>query len=206
MKTHVCSYSMNIYMRKKLPIGIDGFAKIRTNDFYYADKTMFIKEMLQNWGEVNLFTRPRRFEGLKIVQEKDLCEKYMGKFPVISISMKSVDGLNHEAAVAALRRIIGNEACRSGFLAESGKLGQNDKELYLGLPSIDKDRVCSCQLRVTAVKDGKYLMTDDILTDSLKTLSQLLQKHYGQKVLLLIDEYDVRYDEYFGFTDAHFFD
>ena len=228
MKTHVCSYSMNIYMRKKLPIGIDGFEKIRTNDFYYADKTMFIKEMLQNWGEVNLFTRPRRFgkslnmsmlkcffeigsdpalfEGLKIVQEKDLCEKYMGKFPVISISMKSVDGLNHEAAVAALRRIIGNEACRSGFLAESGKLGQNDKELYLGLPSIDKDRVCSCQLRVTAVKDGKYLMTDDILTDSLKTLSQLLQKHYGQKVLLLIDEYDVRYDEYFGFTDAHFFD
>ena len=101
-------------MRMKLPIGIDGFEKIRTNDFYYADKTLFIKEVLQNWGEVNLFTRPRRFgktlnmsmlksffeaggdptlfDGLKIAQEKELCEKYMGKFPVISISLKSVDG------------------------------------------------------------------------------------------------------------------
>ena len=86
---------------------------------------------------------PALFEGLKIMREKDLCEKYMGKFPVISISLKSVDGLNYEAAVAALRRIIGNVASHFGFLAESGKLGQNDKELYLGL---------------TAVKDGKYLM------------------------------------------------
>ncbi len=84
---------------------------------------------------------PALFEGLKIAQEKELCEKYMGKFPVISISLKSVDGLNYEAAVAALRRIIGNVASHFGFLAESGKLGQNDKELYLGL---------------TAVKDGKY--------------------------------------------------
>lgn len=124
-------------MRKKLPIGIDGFEKIRTNDFYYADKTLFIKELLQNWGEVNLFTRPRRFgktlnmsmlksffeigsdpalfEGLKIMQEKELCEKYMGKFPVISISLKSVDGLNFHAASSALRRVIGNEALRFGF-------------------------------------------------------------------------------------------
>ena len=105
-------------MKKKLPIGIDGFEKIRTNDFYYADKTLFIKELLLNWGEVNLFTRPRRFgktlnmsmlkcffeigsdpelfAGLKIMQEKELCEKYMGKFPVISISLKSVDGRNFE--------------------------------------------------------------------------------------------------------------
>ena len=197
-------------MRRKLPIGIDGFEKIRTNDFYYADKTLFIKELLQNWGEVNLFTRPRRFgkslnismlkcffeiggdpalfEGLKIAQEKELCEKYMGKFPVISISLKSVDGLSYEAAVAALRRAIGNEACRFGFLTESERLGQNDKELYMGL---------------TAVKDGKYLMTDGVLTDSLKTLSLLLEKHYGQKAILLIDEYDVPLDKAFqaGYYD-----
>ena len=197
-------------MRRKLPIGIDGFEKIRTNDFYYADKTLFIKELLQNWGEVNLFTRPRRFgktlnmsmlkcffeiggdpalfEGLKIAQEKELCEKYMGKFPVISISLKSVDGLSYEAAVTALRRAIGNEACRFGFLTESERLGQNDKELYMGL---------------TAVKDGKYLMTDGVLTDSLKTLSLLLEKHYGQKAILLIDEYDVPLDKAFqaGYYD-----
>ena len=197
-------------VRKKLPIGIDGFEKIRTNDFYYADKTLFIKELLQNWGEVNLFTRPRRFgkslnismlkcffemgsnpalfEGLKIAQEKELCEKYMGKFPVISISLKSVDGLSYEAAVTALRRAIGNEACRFSFLTESERLGQNDKELYMGL---------------TAVKDGKYLMTDGVLTDSLKTLSLLLEKHYGQKAILLIDEYDVPLDKAFqaGYYD-----
>ena len=189
-------------MRKKLPIGIDGFEKIRTNDFYYADKTLFIKELLQNWGEVNLFTRPRRFgkslnmsmlkcffeigsnpalfEGLEILQEKELREKYMGKFPVISISLKSVDGLNYEAAVTALRRVIGNEACRFDFLTESERLSQNDKELYMGL---------------TTVKDGKYLITDDVLTDSLKTLSLLLEKHYDQKTILLIDEYDVPLDK-----------
>ena len=124
-------------MRKKLPIGIDGFEKIRTNDFYYVDKTMFIKELLQNWGEVNLFTRPRRFgktlnmsmlksffeigsdpalfDGLKIAQEKDLCEKYMGKFPVIFISLKSVDGLKYDSAVTALKTVIGNEAMRFRF-------------------------------------------------------------------------------------------
>ena len=197
-------------VRKKLPIGIDGFEKIRTNDFYYADKTLFIKELLQNWGEVNLFTRPRRFgkslnmsmlkcffeigsnpalfEGLEILQEKELCEKYMGKFPVISISLKSVDGLNYEAAVTALRRVIGNEACRFDFLTESERLSQNDKELYMGL---------------TTVKDGKYLITDDVLTDSLKTLSLLLEKHYDQKTILLIDEYDVPLDKAFqaGYYD-----
>ncbi len=197
-------------MKKKLPIGIDGFEKIRTNDFYYVDKTLFIKELLQNWGEVNLFTRPRRFgkslnmsmlkcffetgkdpelfEGLKIAQEKDLCEKYMGKFPVISISLKSVGGLQYETAVTALRRVIGNEACRFGFLTDSEWLGQNDKELYSGL---------------TAVKDGKYTMPDDALLDSLKTLSLLLEKHYGQKVILLIDEYDVPLDKAFqkGYYD-----
>ena len=125
-------------MKKKFPIGIDGFEKIRTNDFYYVDKTLFIKELLQNWGKVNLFTRPRRFgktlnmsmlkcffeigsdpalfDGLKIAQEKSLCERYMGKFPVISISLKSVDGQSFESASIALRTLIGNEARRFGEL------------------------------------------------------------------------------------------
>ena len=197
-------------MRKKLPIGIENFGEFSTEGFYYVDKTLFIKELLQNWGKVNLFTRPRRFgkslnmsmlknffeignipelfAGLKIMEEKELCEKYMGKFPVISISLKSVDGLKYEAAVAALRRVIGNEACRFDFLAESERLGQNDKGLYSGL---------------TDVKDGKFLMTDDLLTDSLQTLSQLLEKHYGQKVILLLDEYDVPLDKAFqgGYYD-----
>ena len=197
-------------MRKKLPIGIENFGEFSTEGFYYVDKTLFIKELLQSWGKVNLFTRPRRFgkslnmsmlknffeignipelfAGLKIMEEKELCEKYMGKFPVISISLKSVDGLKYEAAVAALRRVVGNEACRFDFLAESERLGQNDKELYSGL---------------TDVKDGKFLMTDDLLTDSLQTLSQLLEKHYGQKVILLLDEYDVPLDKAFqgGYYD-----
>ena len=197
-------------VRKKLPIGIDGFEKIRTNNFYYVDKTLFIKELLQNWGEVNLFTRPRRFgktlnmsmlkcffeiggnpalfERLKIMQEKPLCDEYMGKFPVISISLKSVDGLDFQTATAALRRVIGNEALRFKFLSESRQLAHDDKELYSGL---------------VTVKDGRFLMTYDILSDSLKTLSQLLYKHYGQKVILLIDEYDVPLDKAFqaGYYD-----
>ena len=145
-------------MKKKLPIGIDGFEKIMTNDFYYADKTLFIKELLQNWGEVNLFTRPRRFgkslnmsmlkcffevgadpalfDGLKIMQEKELCEKYMGKFPVISISLKGVDGRDFESASAALRTIIGNEAARFRFLNSSDRLTDDEKEAYAQLTEV----------------------------------------------------------------------
>ena len=200
-------------VRKKLPIGIDGFEKIRTNDFYYVDKTMFIKELLQNWGEVNLFTRPRRFgktlnmsmlksffetgsdpalfDGLRIAREKELCEKYMGKFPVIFISLKSVDGLKYDSAVAALRTVIGNEAGRFRFLRESSKLDEDDKNSYNQLVSVE-------------IKGNtKYDMTDAVLTDSLQTLSLLLYKHYGQKVILLIDEYDVPLDKAFqsGYYD-----
>ena len=197
-------------VRKKLPVGIENFEEFSSENFYYVDKTLFIKELLQNWGKVNLFTRPRRFgktlnmnmlkcffevggnpalfEGLKISQEKSLCEEYMGKFPVISISLKSVDGLDVQAATAALRRVIGNEALRFKFLSESRQLAHDDKELYSGL---------------VTVKDGRFLMMDDILADSLKTLSQLLHKHYGQKVILLIDEYDVPLDKAFqaGYYD-----
>ena len=197
-------------VRKKLPVGIENFEEFSSENFYYVDKTLFIKELLQNWGKVNLFTRPRRFgktlnmnmlkcffevggnpalfEGLKISQEKSLCEEYMGKFPVISIILKSVDGLDFQTATAALRRVIGNEALRFKFLSESRQLAHDDKELYSGL---------------VTVKDGRFLMTYDILSDSLKTLSQLLYKHYGQKVILLIDEYDIPLDKAFqaGYYD-----
>ena len=200
-------------VRKKLPIGIDGFEKIRTNDFYYVDKTMFMKELLQNCGEVNLFTRPRRFgktlnmsmlksffetgsdsalfDGLKIAREKELCEKYMGKFPVIFISLKSVDGLKYDSAVAALRTVIGNEAGRFRFLRESSKLDEDDKNSY--------NQLVNVEIR----GNTKYDMSDAVLTDSLQTLSLLLYKHYGQKVILLIDEYDVPLDKAFqsGYYD-----
>ena len=200
-------------MKKKLPIGIDGFEKIRTNDFYYVDKTLFIKELLQNWGEVNLFTRPRRFgkslnmsmlksffemetdpalfEGLKIMQEKELCEKYMGKFPVISISLKSVGGRNFELASVALRTLIGDEARRFEFLRTSSRLSENDKEAYAQLTEVG------------STEGGIYTMTESMAAASLKTLSQLLAQHYGQKTILLIDEYDVPLDKAFqgGYYD-----
>ena len=200
-------------MKKKLPVGIENFREFFTEDFYYVDKTMFIKELLQNWGKVNLFTRPRRFgkslnismlkcffeigsdtscfDGLKIMQEKALCKEYMGKFPVISISLKSVDGLKYESALAALRTVIGNEAGRFRFLRESSKLDKDDKNSYDQLVSIDTKG------------NSKYAMSDAALIDSLRTLSQLLEKHYGRKTILLIDEYDVPLDKAFqaGYYD-----
>ena len=200
-------------MRKKLPIGIDGFEKLRTNDFYYADKTLLIKELLQNWGEVNLFTRPRRFgktlnmsmlkyffevgsnpslfDGLKIMQEEKLCEEYMGKFPVISISLKSVDGRNFESAAAALKTVIGDEAMRCQFLKESERLSEKEKEAYARL------------IEIGSGEDGIYAMTEKVAAASLKTLSRLLSKHYEKKVILLIDEYDVPLDKAFqgGYYD-----
>lgn len=200
-------------MRKKLPIDIDGFEKIRSNDFYYIDKTMFIKELLQNWGEVNLFTRPRRFgkslnismlksffeigndptlfEGLKIAEERELCEKYMGKFPVISISLKSVDGLNFQTALAALKTVIGNEAKGFRFLLESPFLDEKDRTAYERLINVDSQ------------SEASYAMSNATLIDSLNTLSRLLKQHYGQSVILLIDEYDVPLDKAFqsGYYD-----
>ena len=200
-------------MKKKLPVGIENFREFFTEDFYYVDKTMFIKDLLQNWGKVNLFTRPRLFgkslnismlkyffeigsdtscfDGLKIMQEKALCEEYMGKFPVISISLKSVDGLKYESALAALRTVIGNEAGRFRFLHESSELDKDDKNSY-------------DQLILMETKgNSKYAMSDAALIDSLRTLSQLLEKHYGRKTILLIDEYDVPLDKAFqaGYYD-----
>ena len=194
-------------MRKKLPIGLDSFEKIRTNDFYYVDKTLFIKELLENWGEVNQFTRPRRFgkslnmsmlksffevggdpalfDGLKISREKELCANYQGKFPVISISLKSVDGRSFSSASAALRTVIGNEAMRFQFLKESEKLSEEEKEAYKRL------------IQIGSGEGGLYAMTEEVAAASLKVLSQLLAKHCGQKAILLVDEYDVPLDKAF---------
>ena len=194
-------------MRKKLPIGIDGFEKIRMNGFYYVDKTRFIAELLHNWGEVNLFTRPRRFgkslnmsmlksffeiggdkalfDGLDILKEEELCEKYMGKFPVMWISLKSVEGPNYQAACGALRSVIGMEALRFRFLADSSKLSAEERMMYLQLIKVSQDQ------------ESVFAMKDAVLLTSLKTLSQLLSKHYGSKVILLIDEYDVPLDKAF---------
>ncbi|MCI9067318.1 MAG: AAA family ATPase [Lachnospiraceae bacterium] len=189
---------------KKLPIGIEGFEEIRTEGFYYVDKTDMIRELLNNWAKVNLFTRPRRFgkslnmdmlkyffeygadpklfEGLKIEGERELCEQYMGRFPVISVTLKGAAAGNYGEALAMLRSIIGDEAMRFEFLLESGRLTDAEKERYRQLIQIDPE--------------GKqeFAMSLEMLGGSIQLLSQLLCKHYGQKVILLIDEYDVPLD------------
>lgn len=189
----------------KLPIGIENFEKLRTEGFYYVDKTSLIRELLDNWGEVNLFTRPRRFgkslnmnmlqyffeygcraelfNGLEISQEKAYCEKFMGKFPVISITLKGADGRNYDGARGMLRSIIGNEAMRFQFLLDSKHLTYSERSSYRQMIKIDP------------AGKQQYAMPDEVLTDSLRMLSELLRKHYGQKVILLIDEYDVPLDK-----------
>ena len=190
--------------RKKLPVGIDSFEKLRREAFYYVDKTGLIIDLLNNWGEVNLFTRPRRFgntlnmsmlksffeigadrtlfDGLAISRETALCEAYMGRFPVVFVSLKGVDGLTFEEAESRFIEIIGSEAERFSFLLESDKLSDNEKEKYRALLKL---------------KNGQYDMGTIVLTSSLQTLSLLLNKHYGQKTILLIDEYDVPLDKAF---------
>lgn len=196
---------MNTNIKKKLPIGIESFEKIRIEDFYYIDKTGLIKALLYNWGEVNLFTRPRRFgkslnmsmlksffeintdkeykknlfEGLDIANDTDLCKTYMGKFPVISISLKGVNGTDFSAARSMMSSIIGNEALRFYFLSESPKLNEKEIKLFNQLTEVDESN-----------REG-FIMSDIVLTSSLKILSMLLQKHYEKKVIILIDEYDV---------------
>lgn len=189
----------------KLPIGIESFEKIRTEGFYYVDKTGLITELLQNWCEVNLFTRPRRFgkslnmsmlkcffeygcdsrlfEGLEIADGKNLCEEYMGKYPVISVSLKDAGARTYHDACSMLRAIVGNEAMRFSFLKESSQLSEEEKRQYGQIIAIGIDG------------QSQFSMSDDVLTDSLYTLSRLLCKHYGQKVILLIDEYDVPLDK-----------
>ena len=185
--------------RKKLPVGIEDFEKLRKEGFYYIDKTGLIRDLLNNWGEVNLFTRPRRFgktlnmsmlknffeigadktlfDGLMISKETALCERYMGKYPVIFISLKGVDGLDFEEACGALRRIIRAEASRFRMLLSSEKIADEDKQLFL---------------RILQEKD-----TFDDVRDSLRMLSSLLNQYFSEKVILLIDEYDVPLDKAF---------
>lgn len=188
--------------KKKLPLGIESFEKIRTQDFYYVDKTVMIRDLIQRWGEVNLFTRPRRFgkslnmsmlkaffeiggnralfDGLKISEEKEICEEYMGKFPVISISLKDVEGSDYDVARTLLCSVIGNEALRFyELLKSSPKLNEVERRQYEQLVCTDHEQ------------RGSFAMSDSVLMGSLKTLSSLLEKHYEKKVILLIDEYDV---------------
>ena len=187
--------------QKKLPIGIDSFQKIRKENFYYVDKTRLIEELLNDWGEVNLFTRPRRFgkslnmdmlksffeigtdfsafEGLAIRKQTELCNKYMGQYPVISLSFKDVGGADYTSACQTLSTIISDEAgriCRNYGLLSSDKLLESDK------------------VRLNSILEGDYHLYSDI-TNSLKLLSQLLCVHCGKNVILLLDEYDVPLDK-----------
>lgn len=197
----------NMRNRKKLPIGIDSFEKIIRHNFYYVDKTEMIAELLHNWGEVNLFTRPRRFgkslnmnmlqsfleigcdkslfNGLKVSREKELCEEYMGKFPVISLTLKNVEGLNFESARKALKNTLGMEAWRLSALAESSRLTEEEKNSYKALTVVDDH--------------GDFKMSDATMEKALLILTVLLEKHYGKKAVLLIDEYDVPLDKAFQY-------
>lgn len=188
----------------KLPVGIEDFAEIRQAGFYYVDKTKFIEQLLDGWGKVNLFTRPRRFgktlnmsmlryffeigadaslfDGLQIAENKKLCEEFQGKYPVIFLSFKNVDGLTFADAQYRLTELIAGEAERFAFLAQSDKLTENEKSLYRGL---------------TAVREGRYALAGEVLASALQTLSKLLAKHYGQKTVMLLDEYDVPLDKAF---------
>ena len=184
---------MTAMLKKRLPVGIENFEKIRRDGFYYVDKTDLIKELLENWGEVNLFTRPRRFgktlnmsmfqcffeigcdkslfDGLRIAEESTLCETYMGKFPVISISLKGIDAADYETARNLMVKVVNEEARRFQFLTESNRLTDTDKMLFGQL--LQKE------------------MDDETLFCSLRELTELLRKHYEKQVIVLIDEYDV---------------
>lgn len=178
---------------KKLPIGIENFEEMRREDFYYVDKSHVIEQLLTQWGKVNLFTRPRRFgkslnmsmlqsffeigkdktlfDGLRISDNQELCEEYQGKFPVVSVSLKGINGATYEEARRFLIKTINEEARRLSVLSDSAELDETDHEL------------------LTQLK--KKEMTNDSLVYSIRELTELLEKHYGRKVIVLIDEYDV---------------
>ena len=179
--------------KKKLPVGIENFEEIRMKGFYYVDRTRLIRELLENWGKVTLFTRPRRFgkslnmsmlksffepggrkevfQGLAISKEVSLCEEYMGKFPVISMSLKEIDADSFDTARELAIQMINGQARRFQYLLDSKRLTSYDREAYTALLRAD--------------------MSEAVLYGSLKVLSELLEKHYGRKVILLLDEYDV---------------
>ena len=179
----------------KLPVGIENFEDIRRSGFYYIDKTMFIEQFLNTWSEVTLFTRPRRFgktlgmsmlrsffeigtdkslfDGLYISQNKSLCDEHMGKYPVIFLTLKGVEGLTFAKAKSMLSEIIKDEADRHYVLNSSEALTSVDREAFMKILTGNEENI----------------------ENSLKTLSRLLYKHYGQKVVILIDEYDVPLDK-----------
>lgn len=184
--------------KMKLPIGIEFFKDMRTNDFYYVDKTGFIRQLLDSYGSVNLFTRPRRFgkslnmdmlktffeigtdsrlfDGLEIAKDTEKCAQYMGKYPVISISLKGVEGEDYETAYDNLGLIISEEADRFDFLLDSPRLNQVEKSKFICLMKGDFEKPA-------------------YLHNSLRLLTRLLFKHYGVKAIVLIDEYDVPLDK-----------
>lgn len=180
-------------MKQKLPIGIDNFEKLRKDNFYYVDKTGLIRELLENWGEVNLFTRPRRFgkslnmsmlqsffstegdpavfQGLEIMRETKLCEEYMGKYPVISVTLKGINGQTYETAFKMAVRVINEAAAKLEYLLDSPRLSGNDRQNLQEL--LDRE------------------MDEAALFGSIREMSRLLKKHFGREVIILIDEYDV---------------
>jgi hypothetical protein len=198
---------------KKLPIGIENFSEFSTENFYYIDKTGLIIDLLRTWSKVNLFTRPRRFgkslnldmlktffeigcdatlfNGLKISDEKELCDEYMGRFPVISVTFKDVDGNSFVSARNSLCDLIGNEALRFQFLQNSDMLSDEEKKMYLQLIEINPPST------VGDKNQAIYAMSDATLEKSLQTLTTLLEKHYRSKVIIIIDEYDVPLDKAF---------
>ena len=206
LELSIADYFLEAFMTStlKLPVGIDDFRKLRESSFYYVDKTRLIEQLLLNWSEVTLFTRPRRFgktlnmsmlksffeigtdkslfDGLYISGNKELCDEYMGKYPVIFLSFKGVEGLTYDEAFDAFVRVIGKEISRVSFLADSDKLTMLEREQYKGL---------------TIIEDGNFVFSKDKLISSLQLLSQMLYKHYDQKVVILIDEYDVPLDKAF---------
>ena len=189
---------------KRLPVGMDDFKEIRKSEFYYIDKTKLIEQVLENWSKVNLFTRPRRFgktlnmsmlkcffeigtdttffDGLYISKNQALCEEYMGKYPVVLLSLKSLEGLTFEEARASLCELIAGEVRRFKFLEKSDRLDDDEKNAYHDLIFIQnlKETILGTKLKF-----------------SLKKISELLYKHYGQKAIILIDEYDVPLDKAF---------
>lgn len=190
--------AVSMEMKKNIPIGVEFFDRFKRDNYYYVDKTGFIRDLVYLKGTVNLFTRPRRFgksltmdmvksffeigtdpalfDGLEISKETTLCEQYMGKYPVISISLKDVAGLDFQAAYGMLGTVISREARRFDFLLDSENLMGYQKNQFMRLLTGDFEN-------------------EIFLQGSLNFLAELISRHYGTQVIVLIDEYDVPLDK-----------
>lgn len=211
VQQHLLEGNGGATMKKRLPVGIENFEKIRREQYYYVDKTNIIIDLLHMGGEVNLFTRPRRFgksltmsmlknffqiganpqlfEGLAIAEDKELCREYLGQYPVVSIGFKDVARLTLEDAKISLKSQFYDEAKNHYELMDSQKLDKNDRDAYKAL----------------LIRDEKDIaMTDNVMINALYRLTELLHKHYGKPAVLLIDEYDVPLDYAYrnGYYDA----